>query len=87
MVKTYKVLAITKSLDVSLFDYVMDEAVDAKITIHNNNIPGLLGLMDEVDHLQVFVQTPGPEVRGVYVSCSYPDFHDVSFRRCIEVRP
>ena len=43
----------------------------------------LLGLMDEVDHLQVFVETPGPEVRGVYVSCSYPDFHDVSFRRCI----
>ena len=50
-------------------------------------VDSVLRLMDEVDHLEVFVQTPGPEVVGVDVSCSYPDFHVLRFRRCIEVRP
>ena len=54
MVKTYKVLAITKSLDVSLFDYVMDEAVDAKITIHNNNIPGVCSTLQKSGESKAF---------------------------------
>ena len=49
------------------------------------SVESLLGLMDEVYHLQVFVQTPGPEIGCVDVSCSDPDFHDVDFRRCIEL--
>ena len=46
-------------------------------------VVGVLRLMDEVDHMEVFVKTPGPEVVGVDVSCSYPDFHGLRFRRCI----
>lgn len=47
MVKTYKVLAITKSLEVSLFDFIKEEVIDAQINIHNDNIPGVCSTLQK----------------------------------------
>ena len=53
MVKTYKVLAITKSLEVSLFDYIMHKAIDAKIAIHNNSVPGVCSTLQKLGESEV----------------------------------
>ena len=47
MVKTYKVLAITNSLEVSLFDYILGKAIDAKIAIQNNRVPGVCSTLQK----------------------------------------
>ena len=47
MVKIYKVLAITKSLEVLLFDYIMEEAINAKINVHNNNVLGVYSTLQK----------------------------------------
>lgn len=47
MVKIYKVLAIAGSLEVSLFDFIKEEAIDAQINIHNDNIPGVCSTLQK----------------------------------------
>ena len=47
MVKIYKVLAISEVLGVSLFDLIKEEAIDATINIHNNNIPGVCSTLQK----------------------------------------
>jgi hypothetical protein len=48
MVKIYKVLAISEVLGVSLFDFIKEEAIDAQINIHNDNIPGVCSTLQKL---------------------------------------
>ena len=47
MVKIYKILAISEVLGVSLFDFIKEEAIDAQINIHNDNIPGVCSTLQK----------------------------------------
>ena len=54
MVKIYKVLAITGSLEVSLLDYITEKVIDAKINIHNNSIPGVYNTLQKSGESKAF---------------------------------
>ena len=53
MVKTYKVLAITESLEVSLFDYILGKVIDAEIAIQNNSVPGVCSTLQKLGESEV----------------------------------
>ena len=54
MVKIYKVLAITKSLEVLLFDCITEEAINAQINMRNNSIPGVYSTLQKSGESKAF---------------------------------